>query len=168
MVADSILNVKPSVESPETDLEQRGRLAAGLTAMLADAYVLMVKTQGFHWNVVGPLFVSLHELTEQQYQDLFGAIDKMAERIRALGYPAPTSIADLMPHSALAEAHGSNFSAEQMVSALISDHETVSRRLRDAVEVAEDLRDAATADMLTERLQVHEKAIWMLRAIVAS
>lgn len=73
-----------------------------------------------------------------------------------------------MPHSALAEAHGSNFSAEQMVSALISDHETISRRLRDAVEVAEDLRDAATAGMLTERLQVHEKAVWMLRATVAS
>ena len=168
MVADSILNARPGVDHPDTDLEQRKRLAASLTGMLADAFMLLVKTQGFHWNVVGPLFVSLHELTEQQYQDLFGAIDKMAERIRALGYPAPTSIADLMPHSALAEAHGSNFSAEQMVSALISDHETVSRRLRDAVEVAEDLRDAATADMLTERLQVHEKAIWMLRAIIAS
>lgn len=167
-MANSVLKVQPTVEGPETDLEQRGRLAASLTAMLADAYVLMVKTQGFHWNVVGPLFVSLHELTEQQYQDLFGAIDKIAERIRALGYPAPTSIADLMPHSALTEAHGSNFSAEQMVSALISDHETVSRRLRDTVEVAEDLRDAATADMLTERLQVHEKAVWMLRAIIAS
>ena len=119
-MANSVLKVQPTVEGPQTDLEQRGRLAASLTAMLADAYVLMVKTQGFHWNVVGPLFVSLHELTEQQYQDLFGAIDKIAERIRALGYPAPTSIADLMPHSALAEAHGSNFSAEQMVSALIS------------------------------------------------
>jgi starvation-inducible DNA-binding protein len=118
--------------------------------------------------VVGPLFVSLHEMTEQQYQDLFGGIDKIAEHIRALGYPAPTSIADLVPHSAIAEAHGSNFSAEQMVSALISDHETVSRRLRDAVEAAEDLRDVPTADMLTERLQVHEKAIWMLRATVAS
>ena len=100
--------------------------------------------------------------------DLFAAIDRIAERIRALGYPAPMSIADLMPHSAIAEAHGSNFSAEQMMSALISDNETVSRRRRDVVEVAEDLRDAATADMLTERLQVHQEAIWMLRAIVAS
>jgi starvation-inducible DNA-binding protein len=136
--------------------------------MLVDAYVLMVKTQGFHWDVVGPLFVSLHELTEQQYQDLFAAIDEMAARIRALGYPAPTSIADLMPHSALAEAQGSNCSAEQMVTALISDHETVSRRLRDAVDVAEDLRDVVTADMLTERLQVPERAVWMLRATAAS
>jgi starvation-inducible DNA-binding protein len=162
------LQARPDVDHPETDLEQRGRLAASLTAMLADAYVLMVKTQGFHWNVVGPLFVSLHELTEQQYQDLFGAIDQMAERIRALGHPAPMSFADLMPHSEIDEAHGINFSAEQMVSMLISDHETISRRLRDAVEAAEGLRDVATADMLTERLQVHEKAIWMLRATVAS
>jgi starvation-inducible DNA-binding protein len=167
-VVINVLQARATVESLDTDLEQRGRLAASLTAMLADASVLMIKTQGFHWNVVGPLFVSLHELTEQQYQDLFGAIDTIAERIRALGYPAPTSFADLMPHSALAEAHGSNFSAEQMVTALIGDHETVARRLRDAVEVAEDLRDVATADMLTERLHVHEKAIWMLRAIVAS
>jgi len=164
----TVLHARPGVDHPDTDLEQRKRLAASLTGILADAYVLMVKTQGFHWNVVGPLFISLHELTEQQYQDLFAAIDELAERIRALGYPAPTSIADLMPHSAIAEAHGSNFSAEQMVTTLISDHETVSRRLRDAVELAEDLRDVATADMLTERLQVHEKAIWMLRATVAS
>jgi starvation-inducible DNA-binding protein len=118
--------------------------------------------------VVGPLFVSLHQLTEQQYQDLFGAIDDIAERIRALGYPAPTSIAEMLHHSAIVEAHGSKFSAEQMVKALVSDHETVSRRLRDAVEVAEDLRDAATADMLTARLQAHEKAVWMLRATIAS
>jgi starvation-inducible DNA-binding protein len=167
-VATTVLNVKPTVESPETDLEHRERLAASLTAMLADAYVLMVKTQGFHWNVVGPLFVTLHQLTEQQYQDLFAAIDEIAERIRALGYPAPTSISEIVQHSAIVEARGSNFSAEQMVNTLISDHETVSRRLRDAVEVAEHLRDAATADMLTERLQVHEKAVWMLRATIAA
>jgi starvation-inducible DNA-binding protein len=87
-VANSVLKVQPTVESPETDLEQRGRLTTSLTAMLADAYVLMVKTQGFHWNVVGPLFVSLHELTEQQYQDLFGAIDKIAERVEMVALKA--------------------------------------------------------------------------------
>jgi starvation-inducible DNA-binding protein len=165
VVATSALNVKPT---PETDLEPRERLAANLTAMLADAYVLMVKTQGLHWNVVGPLFVSLHQLTEQQYQDLLAAIDEIAERIRALGHLAPTSFSGLAPHSAIAEANGSNFSARQMVTTLIDDHETVARRLRDAVEVAEGFRDAATADMLTERLQVHEKAVWMLRAIIAA
>ena len=116
--------------------------------------------------MVGPLFVSPHEMTEQQYQDLFGAIDKMAERIRPLATrrrrASPT-----MPHSATAEAHGSNFSAEQMVSA--------HQRTRDRFCAGpgrgggrEDLRDVATADMLTERLQVHERPSGMLRATVAS
>lgn len=163
----SVLTARPTAENPDTDLEQRKQLAAGLTGMLADAHILLVKTQGVHWNVVGPLFISLHQLTEEQYQDLFGAIDQIAERIRAIGYPAPKSVADMMTHTAIKEETG-NPTAEEMVRALIGDHETVSRRLRDAVEVAEGLRDVATADLLTERLQVHEKAIWMLRAIVAS
>jgi starvation-inducible DNA-binding protein len=165
MIAN-VLQARPTVDEPDIDLEQRKRLAASLTGMLADAYVLLVKTQGVHWNVVGPLFVSLHQLTEEQYQDLFGAIDEIAERIRALGYLAPTSIAEMMPHSAIGEETG-NPTAEQMVEALIRDHETVARRLREAVEMAEGLRDVATADLLTERLQVHEKAVWMLRATIA-
>lgn len=166
-MATGILNVRATVEHPDTDLEQRKRLVANLTAALADAYVLLVKTQGIHWNVVGPLFVSLHELTERQYQGLFAGIDELAERIRALGYPAPASISDMIPHSALGE-ETDNLTAEQMVGALIRDHETISRRLRDAVEVADDLRDAATSDLLTERLRFHEKAVWMLRAIVSA
>jgi len=164
MIAN-VLQARPTVDEPDTDLEQRKRLAASLTGMLADAFVLLVKTQGVHWNAVGPLFVSLHQLTEEQYQDLFGAIDEIAERIRALGYPAPTSIAEMMPHSAIGE-ETRNPTAEQMVEALIRDHETAARRLREAVEMAEDLRDVATADLLTERLQVHEKAVWMLRATI--
>jgi starvation-inducible DNA-binding protein len=162
----SVLNARPTVENPDTDLDQRKQLAASLTGMLADAQTLMVKTQGVHWNVVGPLFISLHQLTEDQYNDLFGAIDEIAERIRALGYPAPKSLADMMPHSAIGEETG-NPTAEEMVAALARDHETVARRLRDAVETAEGLRDVATADLLTERLQVHEQAVWMLRATIA-
>jgi len=165
MTAD-ILHARTAVETPDTDLEQRKRLVAGLTGMLADAYVLLVKTQGIHWNVVGPLFFSLHKLTEDQYNDLFAAADDLAERIRALGHPAPTSIAQLMPHSAIGEETG-NPTTEEMVQTLIRDHETVSRRLRDTVEMAEELRDAATADLLTERLRVHEKAAWMLRATIS-
>lgn len=163
----SVLTARPTVENPDTDLEQRKQLAAGLTGMLADAHILLMKTQGVHWNVVGPLFISLHQLTEEQYQDLFGAIDQIAERIRAIGYPAPKSVAEMMTHTAIKEETG-NPTAEEMVRALIGDHETVSRRLRDAVEVAEGLRDVATADLLTERLQVHEKAVWMLRATIAA
>jgi starvation-inducible DNA-binding protein len=163
----SVLTARPTVENPDTDLEQRKQLAAALTGMLADAHILLMKTQGVHWNVVGPLFFSLHQLTEEQYQDLFGAIDQIAERIRAIGYPAPKSVADMMTHTAIKEETG-NPTAEEMVRALIGDHETVSRRLRDAVEVAEGLRDVATADLLAERLQVHEKAVWMLRATIAA
>jgi starvation-inducible DNA-binding protein len=163
----SVLTARPTVENPDTDLEQRKQLAAALTGMLADAHILLMKTQGVHWNVVGPLFFSLHQLTEEQYQDLFGAIDQIAERIRAIGYPAPKSVADIMTHTAIKEETG-NPTAEEMVTALIGDHETVSRRLRDAVGVAEGLRDVATADLLTERLQVHEKAVWMLRATIAA
>lgn len=162
----NVLQARTGVDHPDTDLEQRKRLAASLTGMLADAYVLLVKTQGVHWNVVGPLFVSLHQLTEEQYQDLFGAIDEIAERIRALGYPAPASIAHMMPHSAIGEETG-NPTAEKMVEALIRDNETAARRLRESVEMAEELRDVATADLLTERLQAHEKAVWMLRATIA-
>jgi starvation-inducible DNA-binding protein len=163
----TVLDARPTVEHPETDLEQRKRLVANLLGVLADSYLLLVKTQGYHWNVVGPLFVSLHQLTEQQYQDLFLAIDGIAERIRALGYPAPGSVADMITHTALSEESG-NPTAEQKVRTLIRDHETVVRRLRDAVEAADELRDAATADLLTTRLQFHEKAIWMLRAIVTA
>ncbi len=163
----SVLNARPTVDNPDTDLDQRKQLAASLTGMLADAQTLLVKTQGVHWNVVGPLFISLHQLTEEQYNDLFSAIDQIAERIRALGYPAPKSIADMIPHSAIGEETG-NPTTEEMVAALVRDNETVARRLRDAVETAEGLRDVATADLLTERLQVHEKAVWMLRAIVAA
>jgi starvation-inducible DNA-binding protein len=161
----TVLDVKPTVEHPEIDLEQRKRLVANLLGVLADSHVLMVKTQGYHWNVVGPMFVSLHQLTEQQYQDLFGAIDDVAERIRALGYPAPGSMADMIAHSALSEESG-HPTFKEKVQTLIRDHETVVRRVRDAVAAAEDLRDAATADILIQRLRFHEKAIWMLRAIV--
>jgi len=161
----TVLDARPTVEHPETDLEQRKRLVANLLGVLADSYLLLVKTQGYHWNVVGPLFVSLHQLTEQQYKDMFSAIDDVAERIRALGYPAPASIADLITHTALSEETG-HPTAEQKVQTLVRDHETIVRRLRDAVEAADELRDAATADILTERLHFHEKAIWMLRAVV--
>ena len=161
----TVLDVRPTVEHPEIDLEQRKRLVANLLGVLADSHVLMVKTQGYHWNVVGPLFVSLHQLTEQHYRNLFGAIDEIAERIRALGYPAPGSKADMIAHSALSEESG-HPTAEEKVPNLMRDHETVARRLRDAVAAAGDLGDAATAEIMTQRLRFHEKAIWMLREIV--
>ena len=161
-----VLKATADIENPKTGIENRKRLAGNLSALLADTYLLLVKTQGYHWNVVGPLFVSLHGLTEEQYENLFKAADDLGERIRALGHPAPTSITEMIPLTVISEDTGSA-SAEDMVSNLARDHEAVVRRLREGVEIAEDLRDMATADLLTERMQFHEQAIWMLRAILA-
>ena len=161
-----VLDVKSHIENPDLGIDDRKRLAVSLAKIVADTYVLLVKTQGYHWNVVGPLFVSLHKLTEEQYEDLFEAADELAERIRALGYPAPCSLHDMIKDSRLAEARG-NPTAEEMVENLVADHETVVRHLREITDLAEELHDQGTADMLTDRMKSHEKAIWMLRAIVA-
>jgi starvation-inducible DNA-binding protein len=165
-MTNSVLKMKTDVENPETGLEHRKRLAGNLSALLADTYLLLVKTQGYHWNVVGPLFVSLHRLTEEQYQDLFEVIDNLAERIRALGHPAPSSISEMIALTQIEEDSG-NASAEQMVESLVRDHEAVVRRLREATIAAEELHDVATAGMLTDRIQFHEQAVWMLRAVIA-
>lgn len=166
-MADSVLDMRATVEHPETGIEHRKRLAAGLSGLLADTYVLLIKTQGYHWNVVGPLFVSIHGLTETHYRDLFAAVDVIAERIRALGYPAPSSMNELIPLSAVGEDTG-NPTTESMIEKLVGDHETMVKRLRQVTEAAEELRDHVTADMLTARMAFHEKAIWMLKAIVTS
>lgn len=165
-MTSSALKAKADVENPETGLEHRKRLANSLCGVLADTYLLLVKTQGYHWNVVGPLFVSLHRLTEEQYQNLFEAVDDLAERVRALGFPAPGSIAEMITLAEIGEDTGSS-TAEQMVEHLVADHEAVARRLREATVAAEELHDVATAGMLTDRIQFHEQASWMLRAVVA-
>ncbi|HEY9548051.1 MAG TPA: DNA starvation/stationary phase protection protein [Kiloniellaceae bacterium] len=162
----SALKMKADVESPEIGLDHRKRLANCLCSLLADTYLLLVKTQGYHWNVVGPLFVSLHRLTEEQYQNLFEAVDDLAERVRALGFPAPSSITEMVAMAEILEDTG-NPTAEQMVGTLVADHERIVRRLREATVTAEELHDVVTAGMLTERMQFHEKAVWMLRALIA-
>jgi starvation-inducible DNA-binding protein len=165
-MTNSALKMKADVEHPETGLEHRKRLANNLCGLLADTYLLLVKTQGYHWNVVGPLFVSLHRLTEEQYQNLFEAVDDLAERVRALGFPAPSSITEMIALAEIGEDTG-NPTAEQMVENLVSDHEAIVRRLREAAVAAEKLHDVVTAGMLTDRMHFHEKAVWMLRAVVA-
>jgi starvation-inducible DNA-binding protein len=164
-MTNSALKMKADVEHPEAGLEHRKRLANNLCGLLADTYLLLVKTQGYHWNVVGPLFVSLHRLTEEQYQNLFEAVDDLAERVRALGFPAPSSITEMIALAEIGEDTG-NPTAEQMVENLVSDHEAIVRRLREATVAAEKLHDVVTAGMLTDRMQFHEKAVWMLRAVV--
>jgi starvation-inducible DNA-binding protein len=149
------------------DPSARKRLAERLAAATADSYILLAKTQGYHWNVSGPLFVSIHELTETQYQDLFEAADTLAERIRALGEASPSSYARFAELSAIDEDDGTPKSAAAMVEALAHDNELVARRMKSASDVAEDLGDKVTEDMLIARMQVHEQNAWMLRALVA-
>lgn len=160
-----VLKPKATVEKLETGIDDRESLAKALSACLADTYILMVKTQAYHWNVVGPLFYSIHKLTEEHYENLFAAADEVAERIRALGYPSPSSTGEMTTVSSVREDIG-NPNAETMIENLIADHETVAKNFRETAELAEEHKDLVTADMLTARIQFHEQAIWMLKAIV--
>ncbi|MCB1427408.1 MAG: DNA starvation/stationary phase protection protein [Zhengella sp.] len=137
-----------------------------LTGILEDTYRLTVKSHVYHWNVVGPLFKPLHELTEDHYEELFAAADTIAERIRALGHLAPVSFAETS-HFAPGEKSVDHSSAKAMVEDLIETHEKAVRTMREAAGKAGDAGDVVTEDMLTQRLTFHEKALWMMRAIVA-
>lgn len=168
MVA-TVLKTKVTKEKMSTGLDDKARkdICDGLIEVLASTYTLLVKTHVYHWNVVGPLFLPLHEMTEAQYQDMFGAVDTLAERIRALGLPAPLSFEDFDDRSKIKE-ETKDRTAEGMVDQLVSDHETLSRRIREIAKLADDGDDLVTTDLLTQRLTFHEKAIWMLRATVSS
>ena len=144
----------------------RRKVSDHLVNVLADTYTLLIKTHVYHWNVVGPLFLPVHELTEEHYQDLFEATDVIAERIRALGHPAPLSFGQFLRSTALEEETVKR-DAEDMVDHLAADHEQLVRRLREAALAAEEMDDLVTTDLLTARMAFHEKAIWMLRAISA-
>ena len=163
-----VLQPKAGVAKVNTRITppDRGELAKGVGKALAETYVLYLKTQGVHWNVVGPMFYGLHKLTEAQYLDLALAVDTLAERIRALGHPAPASFAQFLELSAIKENIGLS-TAEQSIKSLVNDHETVSRTFREAVHIADDCDDIVTADMLTQRMKVHEEAAWMLRSLIA-
>lgn len=134
-----------------------------LSALLADTYVLMLKTQNYHWNVKGPRFVALHELFEQQYRELFEAVDEIAERIRAIGELAPGTYAEFTELTSIEEKKGSQ-SADEMVEDLKRAHETVAATATKLRKAAED--DDVTQDLANERQQVHEKAAWMLRSLL--
>lgn len=136
-----------------------------LNAILASNYVLYTKTQHFHWNVIGPHFQTLHEMFEQQYTELASANDELAERIRALGSFAPGTHEKFNTLSFLNE-QPENPDATAMVRELLSDHETMITKLRATVQLANDSQDEGTADMLTARMEVHEKTAWMLRSFL--
>lgn len=168
-MSSTIMEATANVEPVEIGLNEASRrqLAGQMSAVLADTMLLMIKTQVYHWNVVGPLFKPIHDLTEEQYNDLFAASDEIAERIRALGFPVPVSFTDLVPKANLLEESDMR-SAEGMVAQLARDHEALARNMRSAAEIAEDLNDYVTHDLLVTRMAFHEKTVWMLRAIIAN
>ena len=135
-----------------------------LSRLLADTYTLFLKTQNYHWNVTGPHFHALHEMFEEQYVELRGAVDTIAERIRALGAPAPGSFAEFSAAAGIKEQQGAPPEAMEMVRALAADHDSVAVSARRVVEAAEAGADFATADLATGRMASHEKFAWMLRA----
>lgn len=146
--------------------KDRKKIAEGLSRLLADTYTLYLKTHNYHWNVEGPMFNTLHLMFEQQYTELALAVDLIAERIRALGHPAPGSYSAYAKLATVKEATGVT-SAEEMIRALAKDQESVVRTARSIFPAAEKANDEPTADLLTQRMQVHEKTAWMLRAMAA-
>lgn len=148
----------------EITAKDRKKIAEGLSRVLADTYTLYLKTHNFHWNVEGPMFPMLHAMFEQQYTELAGAVDQIAERIRALGQPAPGSYSAFAKLATVREATGRE-TAKDMIRALAADQETVVRTAKGAFAVADAAQDEATADLMVQRLQVHEKNAWMLRVM---
>ncbi len=146
--------------------DQRREIAEGLSRLLADTYSLYLKTHNFHWNVTGPMFNTLHLMFETQYTELATAVDLIAERIRALGFPAPGSYGDYAKLSSIPDADGVP-AAEDMIRQLAEGQETVVRTAREVFPAADAANDESTADLLTQPMQIHEKIAWMLRAMLA-
>jgi len=156
-------------KSPAIDIgigdEQRRAIADGLSPLLADTYTLYLKTHNYHWNVTGPMFNTLHLMFETQYTELALAVDLIAERIRALGYPAPGSYKQYAKLSSIEESDTVP-AAEDMIADLVKGQEAVIRTARRIFHTAEAAADGPSADLLTQRMQIHEKTAWMLRAML--
>ena len=145
--------------------KERAEITAGLSRLLADSYTLYLKTHNYHWNVEGPLFNTLHLMFEQQYTELAQAVDVIAERIRALGEPAPGSYAAFSKLTSIEEEEDVP-DAETMIANLVKGQEAVVRTARSIFPAAERANDEPTADLLTQRMQIHEKNAWMLRSML--
>jgi starvation-inducible DNA-binding protein len=155
--------------APQIDIgiktKDREKIAQGLSRVLADTYSLYLKTHNFHWNVEGPMFNTLHLMFMEQYTELWTALDAIAERIRALGYPAPGTNSEFARLTSIDETPGVP-DAMEMVRLLVGGHEAVARTARKAFPAVDKASDESTADLLTQRLQVHEKTAWMLRSLL--
>ena len=142
------------------------KVAGALSNVLADTFILYLKTHNFHWNVSGPMFPTLHAMFEEQYNELWLAVDAIAERIRSLGFSAPGSYGEFSKLTYLQESPVAT-NATEMIAELLRDHETSARTARSALAIARTAVDAPTEDLLTQRLAAHEKTAWMLRSILA-
>ncbi|HQR50190.1 MAG TPA: Dps family protein [Methylophilaceae bacterium] len=145
--------------------KDRKKIAEGLSRVLADTYTVYLKTHNFHWNVTGPMFQTLHLMFMTQYNELWLATDLIAERIRALGFPAPGTYAEFGKLTSIKDTTGVP-KAEDMIRLLVEGNEAVARTAREVFPVVEKASDQPTADLLTQRMQVHEKSAWMLRSLL--
>ncbi|TAF07021.1 MAG: DNA starvation/stationary phase protection protein [Nostocales cyanobacterium] len=143
----------------------RAKIAEGLSRLLADTYSLYLKTHNFHWNVTGPMFQTLHLMFETQYTELALAVDLIAERIRALGYPAPGTYSEYAKLSSIPETPGVP-KAKEMIQLLVEGQEAIVRTARSIFPLVDEVNDEPSADLLTQRMQVHEKTAWMLRSLL--
>ncbi len=161
---------KPAAGMPGINIgissADRAAIAAGLSQLLADTYTLYLTTHNFHWNVTGPMFNTLHTMFMAQYTELWTAVDPVAERIRSLGHPAPGSYAQFAALSSLPDAPVTPPKALAMVKILVEGHEAVARTARSIFPLADKAGDEPTADLLTQRLTVHEQTAWMLRSLL--
>ena len=147
------------------DSKSRKKVADGLSNFLADSYVLYLMTHNFHWNVTGPKFNSLHNMFMDQYTEQWNALDAIAERIRALGYPAPGTYAAFSKRASIKEVEGSP-KATEMIQHLLHAQEATARTARKVFEAADAVNDQPSADLLTQRMEIHEKTAWMLRSLL--
>ena len=158
-------------QAPSIDIgisaDERQKIAQGLSALLADSYTLYLMTHNFHWNVTGPQFNSLHQMFMAQYTEQWNAIDIIAERIRALGHAAPGTYKEFVKLASIKEVEGVP-NANDMIRHLVAAQEATARTARKLYPVVEAANDQPTADVLTQRLEVHEKTAWMLRSLLGS
>ena len=145
--------------------DKRAKIAEGLSRLLADSYTLYLMTHNFHWNVTGPMFNTLHAMFMTQYTEQWTALDQIAERIRSLGFPAPGTYKEFVKLASIAEVEGQP-KAMEMVRHLVTAQEATARTARELFPLVEDANDQPTADLLTQRLDVHEKTAWMLRSLL--
>jgi len=155
--------MKLDIGIPESN---RTEINRGLSRLLADTYILYLKTHNFHWNVEGPMFNTLHQMFMDQYTEMWTALDQIAERMRALGAYAPGSYKRYAELSSISEFDGDSLPARDMILQLLKGHEALSKTARSIFAPAEEGGDEATLDLLTQRLQIHEKTAWMLRSLL--